>query len=73
MTFLNTIMDEREGKVLIEIMEKCLELAKSTIVCSQRDSQSWQAMIMNDEVSANALLKRTTKHYVIVIRSKVAI
>lgn len=67
---LNTIMDEREVKVLMEIMEKRLELAKSTIVCSQRDPKSWQAMIMNDEVSANALLKRATKHYVIVIRSR---
>lgn len=67
---MNTIMDEREVKVLMEIMEKRLELARSTIVCSQREPKSWQAMIMNDEVSANALLKRTTKHYVIVIRSK---
>jgi len=67
---LNTIMDEREVKVLMEIMEKRLELTKSTIVCSQRDPKSWQAMIMNDEVSANALLKRATKHYVIVIRPK---
>lgn len=67
---LNTIMDEREVKVLMKIMEKRLELTKSTIVCSQRDPKSWQAMIMNDEVSANALLKRATKHYVIVIRPK---
>lgn len=67
---LNTIMDEREVKVLMEIMEKRLKLTKSTIVCSQRDPKSWRAMIMNDEVSANALLKRATKHYVIVIRPK---
>lgn len=62
---MNAIMDEREVKVLME-----MELARSTIVRSQREPKSWQAMIMNNEVSANALLKRATKHYVIVIRSK---
>ena len=51
-------------------MEKRLKLTKSTIICSQRDPKSWQAMIMNDEISSNALLKRATKHYVIVIRPK---
>lgn len=67
---LNTIEDEREVKVLMEILEKRLELAKSTIICSQREPKSWKSMIMNDEVSANALLKRATKHYVIMIRTK---
>ena len=51
---LNTIMDEREVKVLMEILEKRIEASKSTIVCSQREPGSWKAMIMNDEVSANA-------------------
>ena len=30
-------------------------------------------MILNDEVSANAILKRATKHYTVVIRTKSAI
>ena len=47
---LNTIMDEREVKVLMEILEKRIEASKSTIVCSQREPGSWKAMIMNDEV-----------------------
>ena len=58
---LNTIMDEREVKVLMEILEKRIEASKSTIVCSQREPGSWKAMIMNDEVSANAIMKRATK------------
>ena len=65
---INTINDEREVKILLEILEKRIELSKSTIVCSQRDPDSWKAMIMNDEVSANAILKRATKHYTIMIQ-----
>ena len=65
---MNTIMDEREVKILVEIMEKRIELSRSTIVCSQREPDSWKAMIMNDEVSANAILKRATKHYIIMIQ-----
>lgn len=65
---LHTITDEREVKVLFEIMEKRSELLRSTIVCSQRDPKSWPAMIMNDEVSADSIMKRATKHYTVVIR-----
>ena len=64
---LHTISDEREVKILFEIMEKRLELRCSTIVCSQREPKSWTAMIYNDEVAANALMKRVTKHYTVVI------
>lgn len=65
---LHTITDEREIKVLFEIMEKRSELSKSTIVCSQREPKSWGSMILNDEVSANAILKRATKHYTVFIK-----
>ncbi len=65
---LSTIMDEREVKVLMEILKKRIEASKSTIVCSQREPGSWKAMIMNDEVSANAIIKRATKHYIVVIQ-----
>ena len=67
---LNTVADEREIKILLEILEKRIELNRSTVVCSQREPDSWKAMIMNDEVSANAILKRVTKHYLIVIQPK---
>ncbi len=65
---LNTIMDEREAKVLMEILEKRIEASKNTIVCSQSEPGNWKAMIMNDKVSANAIMKRTTKHYIVVIQ-----
>ena len=55
---LHTITDEREIKVLFEVMEKRSELSRCTIVCSQREPNSWASMILNDEVSANAILKR---------------
>ena len=60
---LHTITDEREIKILFELLEKRNEQRKSTIVCSQRDLDNWKAMIFNDEVSANSIMKRATKHY----------
>ena len=67
---LHTITDEREIKVLFELLEKRSELSKSTIVCSQREPKSWASMILNDEVSSNAIMKRATKHYTVVIQPK---
>ena len=66
---LHTITDEREIKILFELLEKRNEQRKSTIVCSQRDPASWKAMILNDEVSANSIMKRVTKHYTIKINT----
>ena len=67
---LNTITDEREVKILLEIMEKRIELSRSTIICSQREPESWKSMIMNDEVSSNAIMKRATRHYIVMIQLK---
>ena len=67
---LHTVTDEREIKVLFEIMEKRSEVSRSTIVCSQREPKSWASMILNDEVSSNAIMKRATKHYTVVIQPK---
>ena len=65
---LHTITDESEVKILFEILEKRCEINLSTIICSQREPASWSSMILNDEVSANAILKRATKHYTVVIK-----
>lgn len=70
---LHTLSDEREVKILFEILEKRCEINLSTIICSQRDPSSWSAMIMNDEVSANAILKRATKHYTVMIKPKTTV
>lgn len=67
---LHTLSDEREVKILFEILEKRCEINLSTIICSQRDPSSWSAMIMNDEVSANAIMKRATKHYTVMIKPR---
>lgn len=67
---INTIMDEREVKILFTILENRCEKGKSTIVCSQREPKSWSTMLLNDEVSANAIMKRVTKHYVVMINTK---
>lgn len=67
---LHTITDESAVRILFMVLEKRCESQKSTIVCSQREPKSWSSMILNDEVSANAILKRATRHYTIVINSK---
>lgn len=67
---LHTLTDEREVKLLFEILEKRSEMHLSTFICSQREPASWSTMILNDEVSANAILKRATKHYTVVIEPK---
>lgn len=67
---LHTITDEREVKILFELLEKRNEQNRSTIVCSQRAPEHWTAMILNDEVSANSILKRATRHYTIMIKAK---
>ena len=67
---LHTITDEREVKVLFEILEKRAEIPLSTVVCSQREPNSWKAMILNDEVSANSIMKRATKHYTVKINTR---
>ena len=69
---LHTLVNEEEVKVLFNVLEIRSENQKTTIVCSQRDPVSWTSMMLNDEISANAILKRVTKHYTIVINSKSA-
>ena len=61
---------EMDRLTLIELLEKRNEQRKSTIVCSQRDPDNWKAMILNDEVSANSIMKRATKHYTIKINTR---
>ena len=67
---LHTIMDEREVKVLFEIMETRNELQRSIIVCSQREPVSWPSMILNDAVAADAIKKRAVKHFTVVIKPR---
>ena len=67
---LHSITDERQVKVLHEILNKRAEALKSTIVCSQRMPQNWKVMILNDEIAADAIEKRATKHYTVMIESK---
>lgn len=45
---LRTLSDEREVKILFEILESRCEINLRTIICSQREPASWSAMIMDD-------------------------
>ncbi|NDO48228.1 hypothetical protein FMM75_01955 [Lachnospiraceae bacterium MD335] len=65
-----TTLDEREVKILFLILKKRCEAQKSIIVYSQREPKDWASMILNDKVSANAIMKRATKHYTVVINTK---
>jgi len=64
---LHSLDSEDEVKVLQDLLETRSESNRSVIVCSQRDPSSWTAMIRNDEVAANAIYKRATKHFTVVI------
>ena len=59
-----------EKEVSKPMSKKRSELSKSTIICFQREPNSWESMILNDEVSANSIMKRATKHYTVVIKPK---
>lgn len=52
------------------LLEKRKEINLSTIICSQRETESYGAMILNDEVSASAILKRATRNYTVVIKPR---
>ncbi len=67
---LHTIVDEAEIKILFALLEGRSEKKKSTIICSQRAPENWKPMIMNDEISANSILKRATKHYTVMINRR---
>ena len=67
---LHSITDERQVKVLHEILNKRSEALKRTIVCSQRMPQNRKVMILNDEIAADAIEKRSTKRYTVMIESK---
>lgn len=67
---LLTITDEREIKILFEMLGKRNELRKSIIVCSQRDPDNSEAIILNDEVSANSIMKSATKYCTIKINTR---
>lgn len=68
---LHPITDDYEVKALYDVLEKRNELSKSCIICSQREPKAWSSMLMEDEVSSNSLLKRVTKHYIVMIERKV--
>ena len=67
---LHSIADEQQVKVLHEILNNRTDASKSTIICSQRMPANWKAMIINDEIAADAIVKRATKHYTVMIESK---
>lgn len=54
-------------KVLFEILEKRCEINLSTIICPQREPSSLGSMILNDKISSNAIMKRATRHYMVMI------
>lgn len=69
---LNAINDECEIKLLVTVLEKRIEACRSTVVCSQREPKSWKTMMRNDEVVSDAVMKRATKHFTVVINPKAA-
>ena len=67
---IHSFTNEDETKAVHEILNKRQEANKSTIVCSQRMPHDWRAQILDDEVAADAIMKRATKHYTVMINLK---
>ena len=67
---LHSFTEEDEIKAIHEILNKRQEATKSTIICSQRLPNDWKAQILNDEIAADAIMKRATKHYTVMINLK---
>lgn len=67
---LHMITDEQEVKILHSILNSRSEAQKSTVVCSQRMPANWKAMIDDDEIAADAIVKRATKHFTVMIESR---
>ena len=68
---LHPITEDDEVKALYDVLEKRNESSRSCIICSQREPKAWSSMLMDDKVSSNSLLKRVTKHYIVMIERKV--
>ncbi len=66
---LHSIADEQQVKILHELLNSRTESFKSTIVCSQRLPENWKAMILDDDIAADAIVKRATKHFTVMITS----
>lgn len=64
---ITSTADEVESSIAFQILERRSEARKSTIMCSQRNPDGWAEMLSGDEVVANAIVKRSTRHYTILI------
>lgn len=67
---ITSTADESESGIIFQILERRSEKGKSTIVCSQRNPDGWSEMLSGDEVIADAIIKRTTRHYTILVSKK---
>lgn len=64
--------DDTESSIIFQILERRSEARKSTVMCSQRNPDGWAGMLSGDEVVANAIVKRATRHYTVLISKKTA-
>lgn len=59
------------ASVLYDLLEKRCDNRHSTIVCSQRSPESWSAMLGGDTALSDAVARRATMHYSVVIETPV--
>lgn len=58
---------DAEAHILYAVLESRCENMKSTIICSQRDPKCWPDMLMNDKVTSDAIVKRASRNYTVLI------
>lgn len=66
--FLLQAIDNRSQlSILFDLLERRIERHHSTIVCSQRNPESWPTMMGGDTAMADAILNRVARGYTVVI------
>lgn len=64
---LQPLSSKIQTSILFDILDRRVEKKHSTIVCSQRSPESWTATMGDDIAIGDAVTRRATSHYTVVI------
>lgn len=67
---ISPLGSDLEASIAFTILESRSEKRKSTIICSQRNPKGWTDMLSDDKVVADAIIKRATRNYTVLITKK---
>ena len=70
--FKEIYRDCRKLGLMVSVNSDATLSDDDTIICAQWETASWSSVVLNNEDSVNAILKRATKHYTVVIKLSTA-